>query len=162
MGTNTIVKPPSPILGYEGFSIFLAGSIEMGVADDWQIELQDLLKDHGLIIYNPRRDDWDSSWEQHSENPPFREQVEWELAALNRADLILMYLQPGTKSPISLLELGLYAASRKLAICCLDGFWRKGNVDIVCQRFSIPQCDTLEELANFAIERSAKWREEWI
>jgi hypothetical protein len=162
MGTNIVVKPPSPILGYEGLSIFLAGSIEMGVAEDWQIELQDLLKDHSLIIYNPRRDDWDSSWEQRSDNPPFREQVEWELAALNRADLILMYLQPGTKSPISLLELGLCAASRKLAICCPDGFWRKGNVDIVCQKFSIPQCDTLEELANFAIKKKTEWSEEWM
>ncbi|MEM2159444.1 MAG: nucleoside 2-deoxyribosyltransferase domain-containing protein [Candidatus Nitrosotenuis sp.] len=42
-------------------------------------------------------------------NLEFRAQVEWELAGLERADLILMYLQLDTLSPISPLELGLFA-----------------------------------------------------
>ena len=48
-----------------------------------------------------------------------------------------MYFDPNTKSPVSLLELGLYAHTGKLRVCCPDGFWRKGNVDVICARFGI-------------------------
>jgi hypothetical protein len=48
-----------------------------------------------------------------------------------------MYFDPNTLSPISLLELGLHAKSGKLIVCCPEGFYRKGNVDIVCQNFGI-------------------------
>jgi hypothetical protein len=68
---------------------------------------------------------------------------------MERADLIALYLSPGTKSPISLLELGLYASSGKLVVCCPEGFWRKGNVDIVCKRYGAWQVDTLSELVGF-------------
>lgn len=54
------------------------------------------------------------------------------------ADIIAVYFDPNTLSPITLLELGLHAASGKLIVCCPDGFWRKGNVRIVCERFNIP------------------------
>ncbi len=57
-------------------SIFLAGSIEMGKAEDWQTQLTNLLT--GVRVFNPRRDDWDPSWTQSITNPNFKEQVEWE------------------------------------------------------------------------------------
>ena len=122
-------------------AIFLGGSIEMGKAERWQDELADAVQGEKGLLLNPRRTGWDASWEQSIDNPHFREQVEWELAALEHADLILLYLQPDTKSPISLLELGLYAKSapEKLLVCCPDGFWRKGNVDIVAARYGVRQ-----------------------
>jgi hypothetical protein len=148
---STIIKPPYPIK-FRRKAVFLAGSIEMGAAENWQSKVERLLEDADLEIYNPRRDDWDSSWEQTATNKPFREQVEWELDALERADLVLMYFSPGTMSPISLLELGLYAKSGKLVVCCPEGFWRKGNVDVVCQTYLVNQVDTIEGLAHFAIQ----------
>ena len=141
-----IIKPPTPIPHKQKFSIFLAGSIEMGSAVNWQEYIQDKLADQDINIYNPRRDDWDSSWKQTKDNKQFREQVEWELSALDSCDTILMYFDPNTKSPISLLELGLFADSKKLIVCCPDGFWRKGNVDIVCEQYNIPQTDSLDGL----------------
>ena len=126
-------------------SIFLAGSIEQDRATRWQDEVIGLLKPYSCTILNPRRANWDDSWEQRMDNFHFREQVEWELDALEKADMILMYFDPNTKSPISLLELGLFAKSGKLVVCCPEGFWRKGNVDIVCQRFGIQQVESLEE-----------------
>lgn len=122
-------------------SIFLAGSIEMGAAIDWQTRLTDYLLnfvDKDLDIYNPRRDDWDSSWEQNLNNPQFYTQVQWELDHLEKADVIAMYFDPSTKSPISLLELGLYAKSGKLVVYCPDEFWRSGNVNIMAQRYGFP------------------------
>ena len=143
-----IKAPEDPILNQVvRTSIFLAGSIEMGMAENWQERLVRELKDEkNLIIYNPRRDDWDSSWEQSIENAQFNEQVTWELNHLKKANWIPIYFSPGTQSPITLLELGLHAYSGKLIVCCPEGFWRKGNVDIVCRENEIEQVDTLDEL----------------
>ena len=127
-------------------TIFLAGSIEMGTAEDWQAEVTKALKDKNVVIYNPRRDDWDSSWTQEITNPQFKEQVSWELEHMEKADVIPMYFSPETKSPITLLELGLWAQSGKLVVCCPEGFWRKGNVDIVCERYHVKQVKTIKEL----------------
>ena len=110
-----VIKPPtSLLLKDKRFKLFLGGSIEMGVAEMWQQKIEDALKDLDCIVYNPRRDAWDSSWEQSLKEPRFVEQVEWELDALDDANLVAMYFQPGTKSPISLLELGLQAEKQRL------------------------------------------------
>jgi hypothetical protein len=127
-------------------SVFLAGSIEMGKAENWQERLEKELSSVGGTILNPRRDDWDSSWVQNIENDKFREQVEWELQALEIADVIALYFDPTTLSPVSLLELGLFGQEGKMVVCCPDGFWRKGNVDIVCDRYAIKNVKTIESL----------------
>jgi hypothetical protein len=139
------VKAPSP----PGLQrrIFLAGSIEMGIAEQWQERVVKAMSSvSDLVILNPRRDDWDSSWEQRADNPQFSEQVSWELNMLDAADIVVMYLAPDTKSPISLLELGLCARSGKLKVCCPEGFWRRGNVEVVCRRYQIPLFATLDDL----------------
>ena len=143
-----IITAPEP-LKINSKSIFLAGSIEQDKATRWQDEVIEKLKQYNYTILNPRRKEWDASWEQRMDNPNFNEQVNWELDALEKADVILMYFDPKTKSPISLLELGLFAKSGKLVVCCPEGFWRKGNVDIVCDRFGIRQFLKLEEVINF-------------
>lgn len=142
-----VIKPGQKNVYYDNkhVKVFLAGSIEMGKAEDWQAVIPELFKDRDeLVFFNPRRDDWDSSWEQKESNPQFSEQVNWELNKLEDSDIIFMYFSPETKSPISLLELGLYAESGKMIVCCPDEFWRKGNVDIVCSRFNIPIYNTLD------------------
>ena len=152
-----VITPPNPIQSTPspyGTSIFLAGSIEMGVAEDWQTKVIEFFKniDH-LRIYNPRRDSWDSSWEQSITNPQFYQQVNWELNALEKSDLIILYLSPETKSPISLLELGKFSDSGKLVVCCPEGFWRKGNVDIMCDRYGIPNFDNLDAMLDYVMRR---------
>lgn len=133
-------------------TIFLAGSIEMGAAENWQDTVEDALADYDVLILNPRRDDWDDTWEQSIDDPQFREQVVWELKALEDSSHIMLYLDPETKSPISMLELGLWARSGKLVVCCPEGFWRKGNIDIVCNRYGVEQYETLEDMINFIID----------
>jgi len=131
-------------------TLFLAGSIEMGEAENWQERVARELSDvPNLTILNPRRDDWDRSWVQSIAYRQFREQVEWEISAQEMANVIFMYFAPASKAPITLLELGLFARSGKMIVCCPDGFWRKGNVEVVCNRFGIPLSDDLDD----AIER---------
>ncbi|MCP5100692.1 MAG: hypothetical protein GY943_34520 [Chloroflexi bacterium] len=144
----TVYKPPN-IPEIQGKKVlFLAGTIDNGQSEDWQRQLTQSLNDQDIIILNPRRDDWDVTWEQRFENPLFKAQVEWELDGLEMADVIFMYFAPGSKSPITLLELGLMAQSGKLIIVSPDGFWRRGNVEVVAHRYAIPLCNTMSTGVN--------------
>lgn len=143
LSAATVVKPPSAI----PVQLFLAGSIEMGAAEDWQTKIASLLDDLDITIMNPRRDDWDNSWKQSIDDPNFRGQVEWELTCLDKADVIALYFDPETKAPISLLEFGLHARSGKLAIACPKGFYRRGNIEVTANRYNVPLVETIEELA---------------
>ena len=155
--TLTIIKAPQALPPHKRIvprSVFLAGSIEMGAAEDWQeIVTEAARKKYGNrksehFIFNPRREEWDSSWKQTIDSPKFYEQVSWELTALDCAQRIFMYYDPTSKSPISLLELGLHARGKRLIVCCPDGYWRKGNVEIVCSKYKIDLYNDLEEAMN--------------
>ena len=108
----SVVKPPMEMTEEESshYKIFLAGSIDMGNAIEWQKRIEEELSlsssSSSLTLLNPRREDWDSSWKQEIGYPPFKEQVIWELSHLEKADLILLYFDPSGPAPISLLELG--------------------------------------------------------
>ena len=142
-----VVKPPSPLHKAPGtIAVFLAGSIEMGAAGPWQAEIEAAFAETPVTLWNPRRDDWDATWRQSLDEPKFREQVEWELEAQERADLIVMYFAPGTRSPITLLELGLFARSGRLVVCCPEGYWRRGNVQVVCRRYGVREAESLAAL----------------
>lgn len=126
--------------------IFLAGSVEMGKAEPWQERIANELKSTSLVLLNPRREDWDSSWSQTKDDPRFSEQVNWELDGIRDADVVAFYFDPNTASPITLLELGSCIHRKKAVVCCPEGYFRKGNVDIVCDRYGIDQVGSLEEL----------------
>jgi len=145
------IKAPNNFLVDEKeFYIFLAGSIEMGSAEMWQEKIVADLQNYNVTFLNPRRDDWDTSQKHSIKNQYFADQVNWELDALERANLILMYFDPNTKSPISLLELGLHSGSGHIIVCCPDGYWRKGNVEVVCERGLIPMVESIDDLSEVA------------
>ena len=142
-----ILKPPAPLSFDDRLpSVFLAGSIDLGAAEDWQSTFCRALEGERCVVLNPRREEWDSSWRQSIDDPNLREQVEWELEAQERATWIAMYFEPSSKAPITMLELGLFARTRKVIVCCPEGFWRKGNVDIVCARYGVETAPTRDAL----------------
>lgn len=121
-------------------TVFLAGSIDMGSARNWQNDFEREFDYFPCTIYNPRRDDWDSSWKQTDSDPQFREQVEWELDFLKYSNYVFMFISAESKAPITLLEFGYVANSfpSKLIVCVEDGFYRRGNIEVVCRRNEIP------------------------
>jgi len=142
-----IVKSPARIDRPDArLSFFLAGSIDMGKAKNWQAGLQKKLQRLDVVIFNPRREDWDRSWKQDISDENFSGQVNWELDHLEKSNFILFYFDPMTKAPVSLMELGLFAKSGKCIVCCPEGFWRRGNVQIVCARYKISLFDDIENL----------------
>lgn len=137
-----IVKPPSlKEKTDDQISIFLGGSIEMGKAEDWQQHLTKTLAnkpyaDH-LMLYNPRREDWDSSWSQDPHEGPFRDQVTWELNYQAKADILVYYFCAETVSPITLLEFGIHHQDQP--IVGLDPHYgRFGNMILTCEYLGIP------------------------
>jgi hypothetical protein len=127
-------------------TIFLAGSIEMGVAEQWQRIAIAGLKDSTSVIYNPRRLDWNSDWAQDIESENFNAQVNWELDMIERADYVLFHFDPHTKSPITLAELGMMSVLKpdRMIVSCPVGFWRRGNVEIICERAGVQFTNDLD------------------
>lgn len=157
------IKPPQPLDPLPPWvTVFLAGSIEEGRAEKWQNYVANKLANSvcgdELVVLNPRRDNWDNSWEQSIKDKNFSEQVRWELEAQEKSEIILFYFDPDTKSPITLMELGMaavrsgYGSFEGLAVCCPEGYWRKGNVDIICLEYGIAMVDSLDGLVDYAKE----------
>ena len=112
-----IIKPDSKDQNVKyKTTVFLAGSIEMGKAEEWQSKVEYLLGEKEITIFNPRRDDWDSSWEQRASNPNFNHQVNWEMDRLEDSSIIFMHFDPKTKSPISIGELYSYGPDKLIVV----------------------------------------------
>lgn len=122
--------------------IFLAGTIDMGNSIDWQTALYEKFRtmDGKYILFNPRQENWDASRPGEMEY-----QVNWELEHLEEADMIIMYILGSSKSPISLLEMGLHARSGKMYVICEEDFYRYDNVRITCSFYDIPLFTSIDE-----------------
>ena len=146
-----VVKPPYKTPIETNVSLFLGGTIDMGNSKDWQSEVIESLKNLDITVYNPRRDDWDSSWVQDpTPGTKFYEQVMWEMSRQYDADIILYHFEPNSKSPITFLELGAFGVNYDISetnyviVSCPTSFYRYGNIAIFCQIYKIPLFNNLE------------------
>ena len=95
----TIIKPPDVFPTEDSrLKIFLGGSIDMGKAENWQARIEKQLSSYDVIVFNPRRGVWKKEWKLVSADKNFRQQVEWELAALESSDVIVMYKEWGASN----------------------------------------------------------------
>ena len=148
------VKAPNAYNSAAQYTIFMAGSIEMGVAVDWQTQLRNDLIAYQVLLLNPRRDDWNSDWVQDISNDQFRTQVEWELNGIDNSDLVVVNFEPGTQSPITLMELGLIVGrDHEIVVCCPEGFWRRGNVQVLCNKYNVPLLSNKEDFLACIIDK---------
>lgn len=134
--------------------VFLAGTIDNGESDDWQSNLiwQMKNKHHcpdpdadesigDIVVFNPRRNDW----KQNVSEADVEEQIKWEQQHLDEADLIIMNFADDSKSPITLLELGLYGPEGKTIVFCTDKFYRFTNIKLTCDKYMIPLIQSTNE-----------------
>lgn len=140
------VKAPGKYDVAQRYTIFLAGAIDQGQAEDWQAKVTDALQGLDILILNPRREHWDPDWDQSPDNPQFRQQVEWELDAQEAADMVIFVFTKDSKAPITFLEFGLFAPKKDSVICAEEGFYRSGNLQIVSERLKVPYYDNLDEM----------------
>ncbi len=83
---------------------------------------------------------------------------------LEKADVVAMYFEPEALALIGSLEFGLFVRSRgqgniKMVVACPEGFSRRGNVQVICQRFGIECLGSMEELTNAVLTRLGSWAE---
>lgn len=145
-----VIKAPTPFYFDVDITVFLAGSIEMGKAEDWQSRVSNLFKEYDNVTFlNPRRNEWDAKWVQRPDNLKFKEQVDWELDGLDYCKHVFFYFDPNTISPITLLELGMcIGLGKEIFVCCPDEYFRKGNVEITCARYGIPVYNDFDHAIN--------------
>src|SRR5258708_2912959 len=138
MGMTTTILPPNSIDVY-GYRVFLAGAIDMGAAENWQNHVIESLSDlPDLVLINPRRERFTPD--------TLDEQIDWELDALENANLILMWL-PGTSlAPVSLFEAGLYWKAHNFIIGAGRDYYRRRNLEITGNRYEVPVHDDLQYL----------------
>ncbi|KAI9897864.1 hypothetical protein N3K66_007720 [Trichothecium roseum] len=129
-------------------TVFLAGTTNNVPGEaDWREKLAASLADVPVALFNPHRADWDGSWSESVCFPPYREQLTWEMEKQERADVIAFHFHPQTQAAVSLLELGLCArVAGKAVVCCPSGYWKRGNVQMVCEIFGVQMVDSAEEL----------------
>ena len=114
-------------------SIFLAGGISG--CQDWQSDMIEELKKidddglvnlGGLIIFNPRRDDFDLTDESAT-----IEQIRWEHKCLEKCDICSFFF-PASDSvqPITLYELGKHMGKHHSVVGIQEGYLRTEDVKI--------------------------------
>ena len=151
--TSQVVFAPTRTVFKHPKKVFLAGSTAPTGDEPWRETLKAALSQYPVTIFDPYRSDWDKTWIEDINFPPFREQVNWELDMQEAADVIVVYFHPNTKAPISLLELGLCASQHKGLVVCPPGYWKRGNVQAVCQRHGIDMMDSDDDLAKALLRK---------
>ena len=96
------------------YKVFLAGGITN--CPDWQSQVIEKMKYiPDVVIYNPRRQEFDVSNPNESEK-----QIIWEHKHLEQADIIAFWFSAGSDNPIVLYEYGKYIRSDKKLIVGAD------------------------------------------
>ena len=118
---------------------FLAGSMDFNSGDSWREKVVNELKE-SVCIFDPTRI-------EHNDfsDAQMKEHIEWELDALALSDRILLNLLPSSKSPISLVELGLYVESAKLIVVCPESFYQRRYIETICNKYDTVLFDNLDE-----------------
>ena len=142
----TLITPLENIGRLEHPAIFLAGSVETGKTIKWQDYVAEKLQNFDVAILDPRRESGKFNWNASIKNKKFKEQLTWEFNALSKSNYIILNFSAESKSPVSLLELGLFARYHKIFCCCAPKYWRHGNVEFVCDHFQIPLYHDLDEV----------------
>lgn len=133
-------------LPHNAMTVFLAGTIDNGAVEPWAHIVAEAFEGRNIVFYDPRRENWLPDIEKRARNPVFREQVEWELSNISTANIVFFNFVADSLSPITLQELGyVVAKDSRVIVVCPDGFWRKGNVEIMCGLHAIPVYSSIED-----------------
>ncbi|CAN8102516.1 unnamed protein product [Discula destructiva] len=141
-------------------TIFLAGPTDFPWRTDFLALLAPALSgdnasdSDSITVCDPFQPRWDSSWTtDYATDANFCAQTDWELACLESADTVVVYFDARVQAPVSMLELGLVARSRRAVVGCQRAFWKRGNVQAVCATLGVPLEEELEGLVARVVAR---------
>jgi len=139
-----IEAPSDYSLKNNELSLFIAGGITN--CRPWQTDLVKLLKDLPIVVFNPRRENFDVN-----DKSAAQKQIEWEFKALEDASHISFWFSSETLQPITLYELGRWTRGNKpLIVGCDPKYPRIKDVQIQLglARPDIEICYSLPKLAD--------------
>ena len=131
-----------PIKENEKNYIFLAGSMDFNISENWRKQVIDILSNTNCL-FDPTNKNHDKLNERQ-----MKEHIEWELDALLMSDKILLNFLPNALSPISLVELGLYVSTKKMIVVCPKEFYKSKYVYTLCEKYNTPIFNKIEEAIN--------------
>ncbi len=119
--------------------VFLAGSMCIDKEDNWR---KNVIKNYANDF-----DFIDPTNENHNllNDSLMKKHINWELEGLELSDIIFMNLLPESKSPISMVELGLYARSNKLIICCPENFYQYRYINALAKKYNVTLFSELDK-----------------
>jgi hypothetical protein len=120
-----LIQCPEVYNGEDELTVFIGGGISN--CPDWQKEMIARFKHIGddLILFNPRRTSF------AIEDPAESDfQIEWEFSHLQCSDAMIFWFPFQTLCPITLFELGVYAAlDVPIFVGCHPAYQRKFDVE---------------------------------
>ncbi|CAL2079659.1 nucleoside 2-deoxyribosyltransferase domain-containing protein [Tenacibaculum sp. 190524A05c] len=136
-------KDKLPVKNEDETFCFLAGSIDFKESTSWR---DTIIKgsSKNTIFFDPTREDHDTL-----DNQEMVCHIHWELEALELADMIILNFLPEAKSPISLVEFGLYMKSNKLIVVCPKEFYQYRYVSTICDRYNTSIYHNLQEVFKY-------------
>jgi len=166
---RVITAPEEIDLENTDFKLYLGGSIDKKYGSPWHRNIISFIssklgRESKLTIYNPKREEWDKDWPADSK--VIDEQALWELKAMEHADLIFMFFESSCSSSVGMMQLGLNAKEGKLVVVCERHFWKKRDVDVICETYGVPRYDSIAvgigEVRDFIMEKLKEKEEEVV
>ncbi|CAL2083375.1 nucleoside 2-deoxyribosyltransferase domain-containing protein [Tenacibaculum sp. 190524A02b] len=111
---------------------FLAGSIDYQSKTPWRKTIIEKSSKR-IHFFDPTNKNHHNLSDTEMKN-----QIEWELNTLELSDKIILNFLGYSKSPISLVEMGLYAQSGKLIIICPPEFYQNRYMYPLASKYNIP------------------------
>ncbi len=123
-------------------SIFLAGSMAIGDRMNWRTR--------AINTFEKRYHLFDPTNVHHADlnDSEMSKHIKWEWEALKHSDAILFNFNAESKSPISLLELGMYIRSEKIVVVCPKEFYQSHYIETLCSEEQVPLFQSIEEVLN--------------
>lgn len=119
---------------------------------------------HSPTIIDPYNPTWDSTWREDPSDNKFVEQVAFESHGLEIADIVVVgFMGPAVRGGkvgaggSALVELGIVLERggedrMRIVVGVEEGFWKKGYVRVLCERFGVRCTGGLEELVAAVME----------
>lgn len=134
--------------------LFLAGCANT----NWRKSFTESLEGMDVIVYDPKRDNWDDMTDKDS-----FEQIKWEFENLRKSDIIVFWFNKGSVCPITLLEYGMWGLSKGTPIVVYIENGYEKEKDIILQtllaRPDIHICTLPSSFANETIDVILQWHE---
>ncbi|MFK7786732.1 MAG: nucleoside 2-deoxyribosyltransferase domain-containing protein [Crocinitomicaceae bacterium] len=126
--------------------IFLAGSMAQESSSNWRKTVVNQFGDtyHFFVPTHPNHD--------QTGDDEMKTHIEWELNGLAKADFILLNFLADARSPISMVEMGMYIQSGKLIVVCPKNFYKRRYVETLCEKYTTPLFNHLDQLLNGALD----------